>query len=1685
SLELLRIFALDIWLGVFLRFIMASRVKAFSLLSFVVLISTLSSNASLETNEERTYRGIPVMQRSMGAFGPRSLTIRHNLPGSVVLVDGGPVFTINLNISVPEGSNTSEIQTNYRMDKDNHSIILEVFKTDYPKHEANPPKDQVVLIVSTTVAGFVVLCVLVTMAIYFCWWKKRVNKIRVELDESDGDTKSSSKKLRIPSTFSQKRRMYEVGSNPSLHVTIVVVIATICVAHAQSGFNKVDIMVEVPKGFLNPDVRIFVNEDFNNVIDAYKYKNGTVLIYECSYTCRQGSYEFSSCNSTHQAVCKHISKLPQIKISSNIIFEDLSKVDSDVKASQLITNLSAQYTVWLNRSSGIALRARLIHADFSTKYRQATHNNNDNNKFPSSADLSAIENSFCKSPIPDFYKINLKKFQELDVRKDDFHKACPKYASPGSSIKPTGAGLYCAGVNNTMVSYFGSRNSSNMFWKVEKSKYCFDKKTACGSCRDSCSQGIRNIPHCNITKEDVKFSKQKYGEHFAFCFDCCFSKCTCPSCECTKYKKECIRGQLNCVRVNQYQLLLKPVFPSSGNFKCHVEMSRGPEVVIETSLWRFGQRVYSVNSVDHNLTKNNNGDTNHDFGYMKVNHPTVLQSMLGKTVLVSGNTKDKTFKVGTFHNEADSTNSIASGPERSEIHVQPKMPFGLNSKTWSQSDCNADANQASGFVVVQDKPNHQSFQNLENLTATLERDDNEFVYKMFDNKQSHRINFEISRNRSVLRHMFPKTAIVNDDSLVGTLLRNRTFWTLRYSGRLNQCPGAFNVRMYDQDMPDVQVYNYDIAVTNLSCEFLVEFHLPSGGDTNLIDKQFLTKFTDSYKVVQLVLVSPRYKPNFDLPIINNKPDFDRLLRILLPAIYALSAAFVVLLGLLIYGYKTRPKDKMQRDRDSKLHFRHILFVVWFVGMRLIKSFLLTLTLFFIIFSAIHYSDVNTLRQYSEFRDQRQKIEKDLTNKMDEHKVHEINRQLALLNAGKKLCDEKLAQADALIDAYFKEMRRRLIEDMKEKSIIYAAYKRIEKRAREAKAKFERTRKEFNRQIKSITNEINNVIQNINNKIQSNFWLQAAKVLYRVIDAIASIFGGGLGPFIDWVGLNVGFPTIGFNLGSFQLFFDDFLAKFERPKFNFTSNINFNNWKIKLPTTDLSLKLKELRLPRLNISSPISSDRAKELLALDWVAAFVRSGVLAGILLILDIMWFVFRHSKTYQSAVVLLHGFPVVHDLDDIKKDNDKKERDSKNSESSDLTRGSDQSLNSKNSRASLNDAENIDSLSKTSASSLEKITRTKDKSKESLGDVEETRESTESVDGETEVEAESAQPSSKAVQYGMLMLDYLNTAVFFVFGVLKRVNYELTKTNLVPMVLLVIMGLLLVYIVIVTAKYGFTVDTLDTVGYFDVKMAPILVTRKIVNTRITASAFTINQVQIPYHENRVNARIAFAKKKAAFFKGFQCSNADLHNKEYCFWVDGKCDGVKSYTDEFLKNLTQLECNVPSVIPQRFTKFDRIIYKQQLKRGINPFVSAARGLVLNTFYTILIILAIFVVLRLFGEVVFIALKRFDLIRTVKQYTLKDEIDTNKSPDDVENSDSPAKETRKVGRIKVPDAIRKNCGSVRVRPGWHLEYKPELVEELRKKKEKDKEKEKKKIKKEEKKENKKEKKEEKGKEEDKS
>ena len=444
------------------------------------------------------------------------------------------------------------------------------------------------------------------------------------------------------------------------------------------------------------------------------------------------------------------------------------------------------------------------------------------------------------------------------------------------------------------------------------------------------------------------------------------------------------------------------------------------------------------------------------------------------------------------------------------------------------------------------------------------------------------------------------------------------------------------------------------GVINNICTFTIEFSLPSGGNTGLIDKTFTARLTDSKKNLKLILVSPRLAPDFSIPDLEEDFDIEKL-EVLIPIGAATGGMIVVLILILIYGYKTKPRDKYQRDRDNKLHLRHVLFLVWFVGMRLGTSLFVTLTVFSVTLSAIHHANVNTLQRYTNFHKEHEKVEKGLMSLMEEHKVQEINRQLALLQDGKSLCDLKIKDLEIHLKQNYDEMRRRQEGERRGKSIIFAAKDRIRKQIKETKERFEDERVRINEAMDSSASQLNARVRVFQHRVDGNFWLKAAHALYDTLNALASIFGGIKKPFIQWVGLHVNFPEIDFSLGSFNDVFEDF-----------EDDLDFGDDTVGQPNAsyakkiirkDLDINIHESIATRRNISSHVSKERVQELLALDWIIQFVQSRAFTGILLLIDLLMFVYRHCKTYQLAVVLLHGLPKIHILEEIQKADEKREK--------------------------------------------------------------------------------------------------------------------------------------------------------------------------------------------------------------------------------------------------------------------------------------------------------------------------------------------------------------------------------------------------------------------------------------------
>ena len=352
-----------------------------------------------------------------------------------------------------------------------------------------------------------------------------------------------------------------------------------------------------------------------------------LFVFSCTSACFE-RYCFLEC---------YFCALALTLCSLNALYHFSLKVKDDPPVKQTISNFSRHSSTWLNRSSGLAVQLKMLRVDFSTTFQEVNYVVNDNGGLPKDPSSRDILRHFCSSPIPDYYIISLQEYRnKVKLIKGHPNLPCPSYDGNPSSIPVNANLLSCNGAENSVVRLFGENSVPEDFWKEEHSTQCHNLKQNCNNCRDMCTELARNNPVCNLTKKDLRRErKQDYGEHFTYCFDCCFQKnCTCSNCACSLYDISCIASQVTCVQAKQYTIPLSPIFPNGRNFKCHVEMSRGPVFEMEASVWKDEKLLKIIETSGSNNSQD--VGSGRDYGYMLLKHPSLLRNDITKNIMISG-----------------------------------------------------------------------------------------------------------------------------------------------------------------------------------------------------------------------------------------------------------------------------------------------------------------------------------------------------------------------------------------------------------------------------------------------------------------------------------------------------------------------------------------------------------------------------------------------------------------------------------------------------------------------------------------------------------------------------------------------------------------------------------------------------------------------------------------------------------------------------------------------------------------------------------------------------------------------------------------------------------------------------------------------------------------------------------------
>lgn len=101
-------------------------------------------------------------------------------------------------------------------------------------------------------------------------------------------------------------------------------------------------------------------------------------------------------------------------------------------------------------------------------------------------------------------------------------------------------------------------------------------------------------------------------------------------------------------------------------------------------------------------------------------------------------------------------------------------------------------------------------------------------------------------------------------------------------------------------------------------------------------------------------------------------------------------------------------------------------------------------------------------------------------------------------------------------------------------------------------------------------------------------------------------------------------------------------------------------------------------------------------------------------------------------------------------------------------------------------------------------------------------------------------------------------------------------------------------------------------------------------------------------------------------------------------------------------------------------------------------MAALQGLILDTFYMILIVIGIFIVFKILGIAVFLLLKKFDLVRQVKHYQTNQDLTREMAVPRCIKYPSSEQIEREIRPIQLSEEMRRKFGPV-VREGYSTQW----------------------------------------------
>ncbi|KAK3603722.1 hypothetical protein CHS0354_023336 [Potamilus streckersoni] len=976
----------------------------------------------------------------------------------------------------------------------------------------------------------------------------------------------------------------------------------------------------------------------------------------CQSRCSDNEFEYRQCSTDQNRECRVKDSLAAPKMSENILFENMQKVQ-DGKSEILFFPNSDKFLVhrfvldrslWSQRDdSDVYIDVTVNYTNLAAKFQSVNQSiNTDMNQPDRQSRTNQVREKYCSSPLPQHFQLTYQIHKDvLFQKKNGRVEACGKdngFPNLLTGSEP-GQAMLCSEpspLSNVFHMNAATFSPTSSVW-IQKSENCTRKHEECETCYRLLGFSMKNSQDCVIRREE---HQSEISPRLQVCYSCA-AKNNC-SAVCKDYhSKDC--RMIRCERGNLVQYSLTPVYPVGQKFLCYVKPVMGERLIQVNYAIKKHSAILLKGSLavktDEEWKKT--GKIERRDSIVRVSIDSMLSNMPN---LVQGEMVSHAKPRAGFY-QPQGTKLEQTKVDTHTVQVQPSSPFGVSPSVFGTTGCGNE--DISSLIVARDDP----IQVLSGLT--VQHADLDASYYITNNSHPNKVVIRVDSSTSILKAIYP-TGELKHNSLKAHLSLQANHWLLNVTGELLFFPCVVNINISDPFYKSSTLYQYELAV-NSTLMFSINFSIATG-DLPTVSKSFLIIVQDRVSTHHLIAHRPApdvkairaieqsheessldgKERNMSIP---NPPHFSIFF------IASVSGAICLLLFILMVGLVLEqgiPDGNIQR-----FQVRHLVLLVIYIVFQFVYALVVSMTVFVFVVIAINGETAMFLQQYNQHRS----VKTDVTQLELDHMQHHLETEVVRLNnitdSRRKMCEEKIQLISKdftnLKDMIMKRSQENL-QQMDLKNLINEHMRRVTDNFSENLSAF---RQKFEAEKQFLIRKLVSDIENTYKTIQHNKWLAGVTYLYNDVVNTHLLFNRSsvTRPFMEWSGLDMDISdlTSGISLPLPRLPSLDPHLHVDYPDIQQTSP-SPRSIPIKTEKKNLWQLYSTMSTMPQNTSEGQASNNSSQRTTKFSTGIYT---MFLACMVCIDFFWFLHRMTKSVAVGQLLLYGYPIYVDARDRKDD--------------------------------------------------------------------------------------------------------------------------------------------------------------------------------------------------------------------------------------------------------------------------------------------------------------------------------------------------------------------------------------------------------------------------------------------------